>query len=190
MAGKELNLFQFPAIDMAEFCAGSPKIVWSEMVQLHPLSAPSNDVPNDILGDSLTPRRPMAAHRAENSARRYLRQISPSIDCLLDPRRHRNRKEPVVHREQAIGIPPAPDTSASTVTHPAAIRGSWGSINYSKTTVDVCRSRDRKVDFSSRKIHPEKCSKGLQLLWFCSSQARSCIATALSIFDPIRLIPF
>jgi hypothetical protein len=66
MAEKELNLFQFPAMDMAEFCAGSPKIVWSEMVQLHPLSAPSNDVPNDILGDPLTPRRPMAAHRAKN----------------------------------------------------------------------------------------------------------------------------
>jgi len=30
----------------------------------------------------------MAAHRAEDSARRYLRQISPSIDCLLDPSRH------------------------------------------------------------------------------------------------------
>ena len=26
-------------------------------------------------------------------------------------------------------IPPAPDARASTVTHPAAIRGSWGSIN-------------------------------------------------------------
>ena len=88
MAEKELNLFQFPAVDMAEFCAGAPKIVWSEMIQLHPLSAPSNDVPDDILGDPLTPRRPMAAHRAENPARRYLRQISPSIDCLLDPSRH------------------------------------------------------------------------------------------------------
>ncbi len=49
MTEKEPNLFQFPAIDMAEFCAGSPKIVWSKMVQLHQLSAPSNDVPNDIL---------------------------------------------------------------------------------------------------------------------------------------------
>jgi len=105
MAEKELNLFQFPAIDMAEFCAGSPKIVWSEMVQLHPLSAPSNDVPNDILGDSLTPRRPMAAHRAENSARRYLRQISPSIDCLLDPSRHRNRTDMTAFANQVYDGP-------------------------------------------------------------------------------------
>jgi len=105
MAEKELNLFQFPAIDMAEFCAGSPKIVWSEMVQLHPLSAPSNDVPNDILGDPLTPRRPMAAHRAANSARRYLRQISPSIDCLLDPSRHRNRTDMTAFANQVYDGP-------------------------------------------------------------------------------------
>ena len=71
MTKEELNLFQFPAIDMAEFCAGLPEIVWSEMVQLNPLSAPSNDIPNDILGDPLTPRRPMAPHRTEDSARDY-----------------------------------------------------------------------------------------------------------------------
>jgi hypothetical protein len=81
MAEKELNLFQFPAIDMAEFCAGAPEIVWSEMVQRHPLSTPSNDIPNDILRDPFTPRRPMPAHCAEDSARPYLRQIS--IDRLL-----------------------------------------------------------------------------------------------------------
>jgi hypothetical protein len=105
MAEKELNLFQFPAIDMAEFCAGSPKIVWSEMVQLHPLSAPPNDVPNDILGDPLTPRRSMAAHRAENPARRYLRQISPSIDCLLDPSRHRNSTDMTAFANQVYDGP-------------------------------------------------------------------------------------
>ena len=105
MAEKELNLFQFPAIDMAEFCAGSPKIVWSEMVQLHPLSAPPNDVPNDILGDPLTPRRSMAAHCAENPARRYLRQVSPSIDCLLDPSRHRNRTDMTAFANQVYDGP-------------------------------------------------------------------------------------
>jgi len=105
MSEKELNLFQFPAIDMAEFCAGSPEIAWSEMIQLHPLSAPPNDVPNDILGDPLTPRRPMAAHRAENSARRYLRQISPSADCLLDPTRHRNRTDMPAFGDQVYNGP-------------------------------------------------------------------------------------
>jgi hypothetical protein len=105
VAEKELNLFQFPAIDMAEFCAGSPKIVGSKMVQLHPLSAPSNDVPNDVLGDTFTPRRSMAAHRTKNSARRYLRQISPSIDCLLDPSRHRNRTDMTAFANQVYDGP-------------------------------------------------------------------------------------
>jgi hypothetical protein len=105
MAEKELNLFQFPAIDMAEFCGGSPKIVGSKMVQLHPLTAPSNDVPNNILGDPLTPRRSMAAHRTENPARRYICQISPSIDCLLDPSRHRNRTDMTAFANQVYDGP-------------------------------------------------------------------------------------
>ena len=81
MAEKELDLFQFPTIDMAELCAGSPKIVWSEMVQLHPLSAPSNDVPNDILGDPFTPRCPMAAPRGKLGP--PLPSPNLSIDRLL-----------------------------------------------------------------------------------------------------------
>jgi len=58
-------------------------------------------------------------------------------------------KKPVVHREQAIGLPPAPDASASTVTHPAAIRGSWGSINER-----TCQGfRDQGAAIRDRKIH-------------------------------------
>ncbi len=38
--------------------------------------------------------------------------------------------KPFVPREQAIEIPPAAEASASTVTHPVAIRGSWGSIDW------------------------------------------------------------
>jgi hypothetical protein len=39
---------------MAEFCLGSAKIVGIDMIQLHPLCAPSNNVPNEILGDPFT----------------------------------------------------------------------------------------------------------------------------------------
>src|SRR3974390_1901523 len=53
MAEKELNLLQFSAVHMAEFCAGSPEIAWSEMVQLHPLCTSSDDIPNDILANPL-----------------------------------------------------------------------------------------------------------------------------------------
>ena len=90
MTKGELNLFQFPAIHVTELCAGSPETVWSKMVQLHPLSAPSDDVLGDILGYPLTPRRPMSAYGSQNSARGHLCRFLPSIDCLLDPSRRRN----------------------------------------------------------------------------------------------------
>jgi hypothetical protein len=90
MTEKELNLLQFSAIHMVEFCAGSPEIVWSEMVQLHPLSTSSDDVPNDILGNPLAPRRSMPAYGSEDSTRGHLRRFSPSIDYALDLAGHWN----------------------------------------------------------------------------------------------------
>jgi hypothetical protein len=88
MTKKELNLLQFSAIDMAELGARATEIVRCEMVQLHSLSAPSDHVPDDILRDPLTPRFPLPANGAEDSARSHLRRLSPSIDCILDPDRH------------------------------------------------------------------------------------------------------
>jgi hypothetical protein len=90
MTEKELNLLQLPAIRMAEFCASSPEVVWSEEFQLHPFSTPSDNVPNDILGDTITSRRPMTAYGSEDSAGDHLRRFSPPIDCVFDPDRHRN----------------------------------------------------------------------------------------------------
>ena len=87
---QELNLLQFAPIHMAELSARPAKIVWREMVQLHPLSDPSHHIPNDVLRDARAPGRVMPANGAEDSARRHLRGISPLIDGILDPDRHRN----------------------------------------------------------------------------------------------------
>jgi hypothetical protein len=87
MTEKELDLLQFSAIHMAKFCAGSPEVVWSEVFQLHSLGAPSNDVPDDIFGDSFAPWRPVSAHGSKDSASGHFRRFSPSIDRLLDPSR-------------------------------------------------------------------------------------------------------
>ena len=81
MTKQELNLFQFATIHVTEPGARSAKIVWREVVQLHPLSDPSHHVPNDVLGDSLTPRRAMPANSAEDSACCYVCS-SPAIDQL------------------------------------------------------------------------------------------------------------
>lgn len=105
MTKEEPNLLQLAAIHMAEPSARPTKIVWREMVQLHPLSDPSHHVPNDVLRDSFAPGRPMPANSAEDSARGHLRQISPSLDCILDPNRHRNRTDMTAFADQIYNGP-------------------------------------------------------------------------------------
>ncbi len=66
---EELNLFQFPAIHMTELCACSPEIVWSKMIESHPFCAPSNNIPDHVLGDPFAPWRSMTANSPENPTR-------------------------------------------------------------------------------------------------------------------------
>jgi hypothetical protein len=56
------------------------------MLQLHPLSAPSNDVPNDILGNPFAPGRSMTANSPKNPARWDPGGRHPSIGGGLYPR--------------------------------------------------------------------------------------------------------
>jgi hypothetical protein len=81
MAEKELDLLQFSAIHMAKFCAGSPEFVWSEVFQLLSLGAHSNDVPDDIFGDSFT----LGSHVGSRLGRfgRESRSLILSIDRPL-----------------------------------------------------------------------------------------------------------
>src|SRR4051812_28928381 len=90
---------------MAKSSARSSKIMWCQIVQLHPLSDISHHVPNDILRDSLAPRRPMPADGAEDSARGHLRGVPPSIDCLLDSSRHRNGPDMTAFADQIHNSP-------------------------------------------------------------------------------------
>ena len=55
MSEEELDLFELSAIHMAQFCAGPAQIMGSKMIELQPLRAPSNDIPDDILRDSSSP---------------------------------------------------------------------------------------------------------------------------------------
>jgi len=52
---QKLNLFQFAAIHMAKSSARPAKIMWREIVQLHPFSDTSHHVPYDVLRDSFPP---------------------------------------------------------------------------------------------------------------------------------------
>ena len=57
MTEKKLNLLQFAAIRMAELCAGSPKVVRREVVELQTQCTAPDYVPDDVFGDAVTPRR-------------------------------------------------------------------------------------------------------------------------------------
>jgi hypothetical protein len=80
-----LDLLQLSTIHMAEFCAGPAQITRSKMIQLHPFRAPSNNIPDDVLGNSFAPRRTVTADSPENPARCDLGGRHPSIDGGLHP---------------------------------------------------------------------------------------------------------
>jgi hypothetical protein len=83
-----LDLLDFATRQMAEFCTGSVQIAWSEVIQLRPFGTPPNHVPDDILGNSLSPRRSVTANGPEDSACADLGRGHPAIDRLYDPVGH------------------------------------------------------------------------------------------------------
>src|ERR1017187_10153711 len=90
MSEEELDLFQLSAVHMAEFRAGPAQIVRSKVIQLSPLRAPSNDIPDDVLGNPFAPWRPVTADGPENPARCDHGEKHPAIDGGLDPKWHRH----------------------------------------------------------------------------------------------------
>ena len=64
---KELYLLQFAAIHMAELCAGAPKIMRYEVVELQSPGTASDHIPDDVLGDTGSPGGSVTADWPENS---------------------------------------------------------------------------------------------------------------------------
>ena len=86
MPKKELNLFQLTAIHMAELCARSAKVVWSQMVQLQALGATPNHVPNDVFGDSFSPRSTVTTNGSKDPV--DLGFGHPAVHRVFDPVGH------------------------------------------------------------------------------------------------------
>ena len=99
----------------------------SELFQLNPLGAPTNDIPNDIRR-SLTPRRPGPAHRAEDSAHRYLRKV-PGRFCVSERYSCRKACTGWIREARRAGAQPASMAAASNNKPAAAsVIGSVGLI--------------------------------------------------------------
>ena len=88
MPKKELDLFQLAAIHMTELCACSAKVVRGKMVELYPLGATPNHVPDDVFGDSFSPRCIVTANGSKDLAGVDLGFGHPVVHRLFDPAGH------------------------------------------------------------------------------------------------------
>jgi hypothetical protein len=66
MTQKELYLLQFTSIYVAKLCAGSPKIMRCEVIELQALGTAPNHVPNDVLRDAGSPWCPVTTDGPED----------------------------------------------------------------------------------------------------------------------------
>ncbi len=90
MTEKKLDLLQFAAVHMAELCAGLPKIVRREVVELQtPCTAP-DCVPDDVLRNAGTPDGSVTTDRPEYSPLRDGCSCQPSVYGILNPAGHAN----------------------------------------------------------------------------------------------------
>ena len=64
---KKLYLLQFAAVHMTELCAGAPKTVRCEVVELQTSGTASDHIPDYVLGDTGSPGGSVAADWPENS---------------------------------------------------------------------------------------------------------------------------
>ena len=87
---KKLYLLQFAAVHMAELCAGSPKVVRCDVVELQTQCTAPDYVPDDVFGYAVTPDGSVTTDCPEYSSRRDGCSGQPSINGILHPAGHGN----------------------------------------------------------------------------------------------------
>lgn len=63
-------MLQFAAIHMAELCAGAPKIMRCEVVEVQAPGTAPDDIPDDVLGNAASPDGSVTTDCPEHSTRR------------------------------------------------------------------------------------------------------------------------
>jgi hypothetical protein len=87
---KKLYLLQFAAVHMAELCAGSPKVVRCEVVELQTQCTAPDYVPDNVFGYAVTPDGSVTTDCPEYSSRRDGCSCQPSVYGILHPAGHGN----------------------------------------------------------------------------------------------------
>jgi hypothetical protein len=104
---KKLYLLQFTTVHMAELCAGSPKVVWCEVVELQTKCTTPDYVPDDVFGYAVTPDSSVTTDCPEDSSRRGGCSCQPSVYGILHPAGHRNGADVVALADQVNDRPMA-----------------------------------------------------------------------------------
>ena len=85
MPQQELNLLQLATATVAEFRAGSPQVVWRNMLQARSLAASLDYVPHDILRDAFSPHLSRSGNGSKDPSLRDLGCYYPLIKRRFDP---------------------------------------------------------------------------------------------------------
>jgi hypothetical protein len=91
VAKQELNLLQFASRYVAQPCARSAQLVRRQLVDGSFRSELADNVPDDLLGHTLTPDPPRSVDAAKHSSGSKSRIFDPNVEDGFDPARHRDR---------------------------------------------------------------------------------------------------
>src|SRR5713226_8665818 len=84
MPQQELNLLQLATARVAQLRAGSPQIMWCNMLQARSLAAALDYVPHNILRDAFSPHLPRPGDGSKDPSLR-----DPGCSCpLIEPGLH------------------------------------------------------------------------------------------------------
>jgi hypothetical protein len=85
VAQQELNLLKLATAVVAQFRTGPAKVVWCNVVQTCSLTAISDDIPNNVLRDTMPPDFSLACDRSEDFALRNVGSTRPLVKRGFDP---------------------------------------------------------------------------------------------------------
>jgi hypothetical protein len=113
MTQKKLYLLEFISIDVAKLCAGSAKIMRCQVIEFHPLGTIFDYIPDDVLGDPVSPCCPVTTDGPEDSSGGDRYSCQPPVYGTLDPDRHRDCADVVALANEIYDRPmPLPDLNS------------------------------------------------------------------------------
>src|SRR5437870_142925 len=106
MTEEQLDLLEFAAGGPAHFRARAPKVVGSNAWDTSRCRVLLEQLPDDLLAQCDGPNPTAALHGTKHRTVDHPGRRDPQIDCILDPRRHRNGPNAPVLADEVHDAPP------------------------------------------------------------------------------------